>query len=421
MRSRRFAAALAVAATACGGAGDAATAPIDLVLVADAEEVVGYEQLVAEFEADTGIEVRLTPFARKDDLLARLTTSLSGSNPPDLFLVNWRSYGQFVAAGAVEPAQRFLEESDAVDLDAYFDAPLDAFRYDGETLACMPQNASSLVVYYNADLFEASGVPLPHEGWTWDDLLAAAEALTDGDTYGLGVEPSLIRLAPFVWSNGGELVDDPLRPGRLTLESGPAREALDWFLDLQLVHGVVPPDAEEQAESSESRFLRGELGMFLNSRVAVPTLRTIDGFRWDAGPLPAPRGGSTVTELHTDAYCIARRSDAHDAAWRFVEFAASPRGQEILTASGRLVPSRREVAGSPVFLEPDAPPANAEVYLDNLERARVSPTVGSWPLVEEVGDAILADTFYGRIDREEGIARLHAETDPLFEQVPNGS
>ena len=34
-------------------------------------------------------------------------------------------------------------------------------------------------------------------------------------SYGLGVEPSIIRLAPFVWSNGGDIVDDSAatRPG----------------------------------------------------------------------------------------------------------------------------------------------------------------------------------------------------------------
>ena len=77
------------------------------------------------------------------------------------------------------------------------------------TSICLPQNVSSLVVYYNRDLFEAAGVPLPTAGWTWDDMTAAAAALRDGDQYGLGVEASIIRLAPFVWSNGGDIVDDP--------------------------------------------------------------------------------------------------------------------------------------------------------------------------------------------------------------------
>ncbi len=93
----------------------------------------------------------------------------------------------------------------------------------------MPQNVSSLVVYYNADLFRSAGVELPRDGWAWDDMVAAAKNLTrdrddDGtvDVYGLGVDPEIIRVAPFIWSNGGRLVDDeavadavlPRRSGR---------------------------------------------------------------------------------------------------------------------------------------------------------------------------------------------------------------
>ena len=36
------------------------------------------------------------------------------------------------------------------------------FRWDGEQV-CLPQNVSSLVVYYNADLFRRAGVALPKE------------------------------------------------------------------------------------------------------------------------------------------------------------------------------------------------------------------------------------------------------------------
>ena len=50
-------------------------------------------------------------------------------------------------------------------------------------------------------------------------MVAKAKKLTldkDGDgktdQYGLGVEASIIRLAPFVWSNGGEIVDRPEEP-----------------------------------------------------------------------------------------------------------------------------------------------------------------------------------------------------------------
>lgn len=415
---------LLLIAAACGNGGGPAAdddGALTFLLAANAEEIEGYERLVADLEEETGLRVAMTPFARKSDLLARLTTGISGGEPPDVFLVNWRTYGQFAASGALEPVDGYLADSEDLDAEMFAEAPLDAFRYDGETLSCMPQNTSSLVVYYHVDLFAERGLKPPREGWTWDEFVSTAQTLTDGEHYGLGIDAELIKIAPWVWQNGGTFVDDPAAPTRLTLSDGPARQALDWYLDLSLEHGVVPPDEAERSVDKLSRFLQGGLGMLLSSRVEVPTLRTIEGFDWDVGPLPSPPGGGEATTLlHSDAYCIAAASDRKDDAWRLIEFAMSRHGQEILAESGRTVPSRLDVADSPAFLQPDAEPEDAGVYLRNVDRMRVSPTIGSWPKVEQVGDAIVEDLFYGRIPREEGIERLHRETDPLFEQVPGG-
>jgi multiple sugar transport system substrate-binding protein len=407
--------ACALFAAACGGgaAGDTGD-QISLVLFGDPVEVAGYERMIAAFEdANPDVDVALTPVAKQDDLLAKLTTSFAAGAPPDVFLVNFRKYGQFAEQGALEPVESYLAASEEIDVTDFYTAAFDAFRYDGETLTCMPQNLSSLEVYYNVDLFEQAGLDRPEAGWTWDDFLAAAQALTTAETYGVGVEPSLIRVAPFVWSAGGEVVDDPIDPTRLTLGEGKAREALDWFLDLSLVHGVVPPDVEEQSEESEARFLRGALGMYLNSRKSVPTLRTIEGFEWDVAPLPVAPGGEPATILHADAYCMSA-SGNHDAAWRLIEFAMSEQGQIILAESGRTVPSRKDVANSPVFLDPDVPPAHSEVFIEAAEYLRATPHVASWSRVEKEADKILEEIFYGRVPRDQGIAELIADTTPLF-------
>lgn len=408
--------------TGPGETGNDVDGRLEFVLAANAEEVKGYEEVVANFEEETGMEVQMTPFAEKDGLLARLNTSISAGQPPDVFLVNWRTYGQFAASGAITPVQPYLDASQRLDPSQFAETPFDAFRYDGETLSCMPQNTSSLVVYYNVDMFERLGLRPPREDWTWQQFVDTARTLTSEtpeQTYGVGIDAELIKIAPFVWQNGGEFVDDAVEPTRFTLRDGKARAALDFYFDLSLVHEVVPPDGAEQSLDKRSRFLNGQLGMYLSSRVEVPTLRTIEDFQWNVGPVPKPAGTDQATTiLHSDAYCMAADSTRKDDAWRFIEFAMGQRGQEILAESGRTVPSRLDVAGSTAFLQPGTEPENPEVYLRNLERMRISPTIGSWPKVEQVGDAIVEDLFYGRIPRDEGIERLHRETDPLFEQVP---
>jgi len=289
--------AAALALTACAGddgSGDppgstssASGDPLTLLLFGGPEEVAGYERMAAALEdANPDLELTISPVANQDDLLGRLSTSFAAGSPPELFLINFRKYGQFVEQGGIAEVQPYLDASDVIAEDDFVEPPLEAFRFDGETLSCQPQNVSNLVAYVNLDLFEEAGLEVPYDGWTWDEFVVAAEAMTNEDTYGLGTEASIIRLAPFVWSNGGEVVDDPDAPTRLTLDEGPAREAYDFFLDLSLVHEVVPPDAAEQSEDAESRFLRGGLGMYLHSRKSTPTLRTITDFDWDVVPLP---------------------------------------------------------------------------------------------------------------------------------------
>ncbi len=93
----------------------------------------------------------------RDIHIAKLTTSLSAGRAPDVFLLNYRNMGGFAARGAIEAARGTRIE---VARDDFYPLPLEAFEFDGE-LQCVPQNASSLVVYYNADVFRAAGVRGP--------------------------------------------------------------------------------------------------------------------------------------------------------------------------------------------------------------------------------------------------------------------
>lgn len=416
---------LVAAAAACGGGdpgpggGDRAT--IDVTLFGGPEEVEGYSRLVADFEAaNPDVEVLLNPVASQDDLLANLTTSFAGGQPPDVFLANYLRYGQFAAQGVLADVQGYLDDSDLIDEDDFAEPALDAFRFDGADLTCMPQNISSLVVYYNAEAFEAAGVERPVAGWTWEEFLEAAQALTDpaAGRYGVGFDPSLQRLAPFVWSAGGELIDDPEAPTTLLLDDPATRGALDFLLDLQLVHGVAPPDVEEQSLEAEERFIAGQLGMYLNSRVATPTLRAgITDFTFDVGPLPTAPGGTPTTILHGDAYCLAAAGNP-DLAWRFVEHAMGVDGQTILAESGRTVPSRTDVATSPVFLEPDLPPASAQVFLDAIPTIRALPGTATWSQMQREVDSLLTDVYFGRIDREQGIADMITTAESIMAQEP---
>jgi multiple sugar transport system substrate-binding protein len=314
-------------------------------------------------------------------------------------LLNYRRFATFAGQGGLQPLGDYLAASELLDEAGFYAPVIEAFRFQGQ-LWCIPQNMSSLVVYYNQDLFDAAGLAYPADEWTWDDFLAAALRLTvdrDGDgrpdQYGAGIEPTLNRLAPFIWQAGGELVDDPHNPTRLALDSPAALAALQWFSSLQTQHAVVPGAAAQTAQSNESRFLNGTLGMYFNSRRGVPTYRTIQSFQWDVAPLP--RGSRQAGILHSDGYCMAASSKNKEAAWRFIEFANSPAGQVLLARTGRTVPSLRSVAESPAFLEPGKAPTRSRVFLDTIASVGAVPVIANWPAIEDTASQDIEQAFLG--------------------------
>jgi multiple sugar transport system substrate-binding protein len=367
----------------------------------DPAELAVFQAVVEGYKAvNPAVKVNLNHIPAQGDHMNKLSAAFAAGNPPDVFLINYRRYGQFAAKGVLEPLGTYLDQSPTVRATDYYTESLTAFTYDN-TLQCIPQNVSSLSVYYNKDLFQRYNVPLPTATWTWQDFLSAAKALTkdtDGngslDIHGLGTDVQLIRLAPFVWSHGGEIVDNYERPTKLTLDTPAAREAVQFFMDLSRVHKVVPSQVDIQAQSGDSRFISGKLAMWLGSRADTPTFRaSVKDFTWDVAPMPRDKQAATI--LHSDAYCVAAASKNKTATWDFIQYALGPRGQIVAAKLGRTVPSLKSVANSPAYLDPTQPPANSKMYLDVIPTIRRVPVSPAWPAVESAVNSELERGFYG--------------------------
>ena len=209
------------------------------------------------------------------------------------------------------------------------------------------------------------------------------------------------------------MVDDVARPHGLEFNNPRTLKAIQWFVDLQVVHHVVPDAAGEAAESSENRFLNGRLAMFANSRRGVPTYREITAFDWDVAPLPMNHGRQTSI-LHADAYCLSAAAPDKAAAWQFIEFANSVEGQTIVAQSGRTVPSLIEVAQSPAFLDPAARPAHSEVFLTTIPNLKAVPVVENWADIETIASDEIERAFYGFATVPEAMQAAMRRTEEYF-------
>ena len=113
-------------------------------------------------------------------------------DPADVVLINYRRFAPFAAMGALEPLAGYLRESDVIGESDFYDIATESFKWRGQ-LMCIPQNISSLVVYYNRALFDEAGLPYPQDDWTREEFLATAQATPVIDN---GIRSRLTDQAP---------------------------------------------------------------------------------------------------------------------------------------------------------------------------------------------------------------------------------
>lgn len=385
-------------------------------------ELAAYQKLVGTFQNKyPNITVNLFHIPDSGDYKTRLAADMTSGTPADVILLNYREYAVFAQKERLQAIDAYLKSSKLISADDFYSQAMEPYIQQGQQI-CLPQNISSLVVYYNQSLFEQAGIPLPKTGWNWEDFLAAAQALTqdtngDGtiDQYGVGIEPSIIRLAPFIWQAGGEIANDNANPTNLLLDAPQDFEAYYFFVELQTTHHVVPSAEMEAAQDSQSRFENGTMGMYFNSRKVVPSFRNAATFEWDVAPLPVKAGAQAVNVLHTDAYCMAAVSKHKDAAWKFIEYANSVEGQTIIASTGRTVPSLKSVAESSAFLDPGQKPANSRLWLDAIPTLRPLPYGPIWSELEKIIGEELERAFYGNVSVNEAVvATMERTQDAIF-------
>lgn len=385
------------------------------------EQVASYQELAEAFEKNNPYAtVKVESTASAGASSSRLRTQLAAGTAPDVFLTEHDKVPALVQAGSVKPVDELLEAREVDFGDGYHRDGLEAFSKDS-ALQCMPHDVSPMVVYYNTDLVRFDRLvepetdpPTAEDGWTWDQFAAAARQIARrGNAHGVHIEPSLEMLAPFIWSAGGDLVDDTQEPTSLDMDSDDTREAFELVLGLVRDPNVTPTQAELARQDAVSQFAQGKIGMVIGSRELTPRLRAAKGLDFEVFPLPHIGPFRTISSMN--GYCIAAGTDKVQAAADFLAFAVGREGATITTTAGYVVPSNLEVAHSPAFTQPGLPPKNSFVFNEGVRRTEPTPFVPEWPRVVNETDPVIERLFYAPvIDLDAALISMDTRSQQVF-------
>lgn len=299
---------------------------------------------------------------------AKLQTMIAGGQAPDVFYPATHVAYAYARKGAIRYLDDFIKR-DKIDVSAYNPQILDLYSLNGKVYG-LPIDTAALVVFYNKDIFDAAGVPYPKEGWTWDDFLKTAKALTkdldgDGQTDQFGVDQFRNYWPLLVWSNTGHgLFDDMRNPKKFLIANDPvAIDSIQWVADLTLVHGVMPSD-EQRADISDL-FAAGKAAMQVVGHWRVKRYLTAN-INFDFAPLPIGKFGQPVNRADGSCFAISAQSMYPEQAWDFIKFLAAPgaRGVSMLLDMQVMVPALLEYQKDERFLKPkELPNANKAAFL----------------------------------------------------------
>lgn len=312
-----LAATMAVSLVACGGSsgtksGENGKATIRFATWDSADTLEFQQKMVDQFnEQSKDVKVVLESYG--DNYDTKVTASMGGKDAPDvMYMWNYPKYGDGLLS------LNDLISSEGESYKANFYDALWNYNSVGENILGIPVGYTTHVLYYNKDLFDKAGVAYPTETWTWDDVRAAAEKITDASskTYGIAfpIKPDPYDYEMFAWSNGGSFTD---LQGNVTgvLNSAATVAPFQFFQDM-LKDKIAVGTEDYGAES----FGMGKVGMFMNGAWSITTLKDA-GINFGVQVLPQFNATTKAASiLSSSGVAISKTTQNQDAAWEFVKY-----------------------------------------------------------------------------------------------------
>lgn len=300
---------------------------VELTLASMTDQyVAGFRYLIPKFEEETGIKIVMDELGYVD-LYQKLTADFVGKTAQyDLMTVDIVWSGEYAANGYTLPLDDFMAR-DATEINADDIMPVawTLGEWEGKHWA-YPLAGYANVLNYRKDLLEAAGITPPT---TQEELLAAAQQLTEGDQYGialLGAKGSAVAqdYMSFLQQHGGAVLD---ADGNINLNTPKNVETLEFFGEL---FNYAPPGSTDYWwDQRETAFRNGTVAMMEGWSIARagyenPEMSSIVG-KVDVTAAPVSAGMEAKYGFGGWGIGINASSDAtkQEAAWEFIKWLTS--------------------------------------------------------------------------------------------------
>jgi cellobiose transport system substrate-binding protein len=387
-----LAAGLAVSAAACGGNDDTPAGEKPSKLVVDTFGEFGYEDLVKQYEQETGIKVELRKTADLGDYRSKLVR----------YLATRRGAADVVALEEGIINEFKLNPANWVDLAQYMPDGKDTqylqWKWDlgkaGDQVIGFPTDVGSLAVCYRNDLFEQAKLPTNRDEvsalWPdWASFIGTGQKYTAAT--GKGFVDSLASVTNAVLFQGsGDLfydAEDNLYKGEAEPENLVAAQSptvkLAWDTAVQILEAGISAKTETWSPEWSAGFKQGTFAVTFCPSWMLGIVKGNSGEenagKWDVAAVPGGSGNWGGSWLG-----VPTQSKYPEEAAKLADFLTNAQGQIAAFKKSGPLPTNLEALENPDFLNytdpyfSDAP--TGKIFgesVKNIEPIHLGPKHGS--------------------------------------------
>ncbi|GIN59405.1 sugar ABC transporter substrate-binding protein [Lederbergia ruris] len=267
-----------------------------------------------------------------------LFTAAIGGGGPDVASFKLTSTPLFTANNLLANLDDFISDwEDKEDIDENIYGIMKEAG-GSDSIYVMPWNTQVLYVYYRPSIFEEAGIEVPE---TYEEFLTAIERTTldtngDGktDVYGFGMRGATGGHEPwgsFIHGRGGSFNN---------LNSEESIKGMQDFVNIY-ERGFVPPTATTDGFNEViSNFKSGKTAMTIHHTGSSAEM--VETFGDDVSAFAFPKGDGQWTSMGDTENVIFESSQNKEAAFEWVAYLATGKGQELWTkATGNVPVSKR--------------------------------------------------------------------------------
>ena len=370
----------------------------------DPDHVEDLANIVTAFEAENpGIKVEVSS-APWGDYFTLLQADFVGGEPPDVFELNYENFVSYAANDTLLDLSPYL----AADTP-YYPRALEAFQYKG-IQGALPETFSTVLLFYNKDLFDQAGVAYPTAEWTWADAVTAAKAIRalGDDIWGLFSPIQFWEFYKKAAQNDCAFFNVDMTES--TINAPECVEALNLMYSF-IQEDVMPDPVELAGVANEDLFKQGKLGMVVIGIWMFAAFQDAP-FAWDIQLEPGMKHKGH--HFFANGIAVSKDTEYPEAAAAWAQFlTASETAATIRVETGWELPALNKPEYFTAYLE-QTPPANRAAVFQALESPVTPPVIVRQNEMQDAINALLDSVTNGELDPQTALDSAKEQLDALL-------